>query len=102
MRWREGNPVRQITTRATAICSNPRADYEEEKKYFKAASDVVDRNGRRNLYDVGTIMLNQGMSRPEEIMSARKCDLDLSASTLAIPGGKSRAARRTLHLTPKV
>jgi integrase len=34
-------------------------------------------------------------------MSARKSDLDIKASTLAIPGGKSRAARRVLHLTPK-
>ena len=101
MRWREGNPVRQITIPSDResvrihVLTN-----EEEKKYFKAASDVVDRDGRRNLYDVAMIMLNQGC-RPEEIMSARKCDLDANASTLAIPGGKSRAARRTLHLTPK-
>jgi integrase len=34
-------------------------------------------------------------------MSARKCDLDLKTATLAIPGGKSRAAVRTLHLSPE-
>ena len=35
-------------------------------------------------------------------MSARKSDLDASSGTWAIPGGKSRAARRTLYLTPEV
>ena len=44
------------------------------------------------------IILNQGC-RPEEIMSARKCDV--KTATLNIPGGKSRAARRELHPTPE-
>lgn len=101
MRWREGNPVRQVTIPSDRESVRVHVLTEdEEKKYFNAAFDVVDRAGRRNLYDVATIILNQGC-RPEEIMSARKCDLDVEASTLTIPGGKSRAARRVLHLTPR-
>ncbi len=60
----------------------------------------MDRDDRRNLYDVAKFILNQGC-RPEEIMSARKCDLDVKTATLNIRGGKSRAARRELHLTPE-
>ncbi len=60
----------------------------------------MDRKGRHNLYDVAKIILNQGC-RPEEVMSARKCDLDIRGSKLLIPDGKSRAARRTQHLTPE-
>jgi integrase len=101
MHWREGNPVRQVTMPSDreSVRMHVLTD-EEEKKYFAAAFEIADRSGQRNLYDVATIMLNQGC-RPEEIMSARKGDLDSKASTLTIPGGKSRAARRVLHLTPK-
>jgi integrase len=101
MHWRDGNPVRQVTIPSDreSVRIHP-LNPEEETKYFKAAADVVDQNGLRNLLDVATILINQGC-RPEEIMSARKCDFDPKGSTLAIPGGKSRAARRTLHLTPR-
>ena len=71
---------------------------EEEQAYFKAAFAILDRKCRRNLFDVASVILNQGC-RPEEIMAAHKCDLDVKASTLTIPGGKSRAARRVLHYT---
>lgn len=74
---------------------------EEEAAYFKAAFKVTDRAGRRNLYDVANAIRQQGC-RPEEIMSSRKFDLDPKTDTLAIPGGKSRAAKRTLYLTPEV
>lgn len=75
MRWRQGNPVRQVTIPSDreSVRMHVVTD-EEEKKYFAAALEVVDSAGQRNLYDVATIMLNQGC-RPEEIMSARKCDL---------------------------
>jgi integrase len=101
MRWRDGNPVRQVSmpsdrdsVRIHVVTS------EEEQKYFKAAFSVTDQESRRNLYDVARIILQQGC-RPEEIMAARKNDLDVDAATLSVPGGKSRAARRTLHLTPE-
>jgi integrase len=102
MRWREGNPVRQVSmpSDAEAVRMNP-PTAEEEQAYFTAAFKVTDRAGRHNLYDAGKTIREEGC-RPDEIMSARKCDLDPIAATLAIPGGKSRAARRTLYLTPEV
>lgn len=102
MRWREGNPVRHVSipSDAEAVRIHP-PSAEEEAAYFRAAFGVVDRAGRRNLYDVSKVLRQQGC-RPEEIMAARKSDLDLDECTLTIPGGKSRAAKRTLHLTPEV
>ena len=47
------------------------------------------------------VLIDQGC-RPEEIMAARKCDLYPESGTLAIRGGRSRAAKRTLYLTPEV
>jgi integrase len=52
------------------------------------------------LFAVGRLLINQGC-RPEEIMASRKADLDTEAATLRIPGGKSKAARRTIYLTPE-
>jgi integrase len=100
MRWREGNPIREVTIPSDrdSFRMHPLTP-EEEKQYFETAHAVKDQNGRRNLYDVATIILNQGC-RPDEIMSAKKCHLDVKAGALLIAGGKSRAARRTLHLTP--
>jgi integrase len=102
MRWREGNPVRQVSipSDAEAVRIHPPSAAEEEA-YFKAAFNVIDRAGRRNLYDVAKAIRQQGC-RPEEIMSSRKPDLDPNAGTLAIPGGKSRAAKRVLYLTPEI
>ena len=47
------------------------------------------------------VLIDQGY-RPEEIMAAAKCDFDPESGTLAIRGGKSRAAKRTLYLTPEI
>ncbi len=71
---------------------------EEEEKYFKAAFEVVDRAGRRNLYDVAQIMIAQGC-RPEDVMAARKEGFDAGAGTLQVHS-KSRAGKRVLYLTP--
>jgi integrase len=101
MRWHEGNPVRKV--KMPSDCDSYRIHVltpDEETKYFNAALKVVDRDGHPNLHDVAKIILHQGC-RPEEIMSARKTDFDAGSATLAIQGGKSRAARRTLHLTPE-
>jgi integrase len=100
MKWREGNPAREVSIPSDADAVRIHVlSADEEERYFRAAFDVVDREGRRNLYDVARFMLNQGC-RPEEIMAARKLDLDIEVAALVIPGGKSRAAKRTLHLTP--
>jgi hypothetical protein len=50
---------------------------------------------------VSKVLIDQGY-RPEEIMAAAKCDFDPESGTLAIRGGKSRAAKRTLYLTPEI
>jgi integrase len=102
MRWRDGNPVREvrIPSDADAVRMHP-LSAEEEKAYFKSAFEVIDGAGRRNLHDVSKVLIDQGC-RPEEIMAAAKCDFDPESGTLAIRGGKSRAAKRTLYLTPEV
>ena len=102
MRWREGNPVREVSipSDADAVRMHP-LSAEEEKAYFKGAFEVTDRAGRRNLYDVAKVLIDQGC-RPEEIMAATKCSFDPESGTLAIRGGKSRAAKRTLYLTAEV
>jgi integrase len=101
MRWRDGNPVREVSIPSDidAVRMHP-LSAEEETTYFKAAFEVKDRAGRRNLYDVAKVLIDQGC-RPEEIMASRKCSLDPEAGTLAV-WGKSRAAKRTLYLTPEV
>ena len=102
MRWREGNPVREVSipSDADAVRMHP-LSAEGEKAYFKGAFEVTDRAGRRNLYDVAKVLIDQGC-RPEEIMAATKCSFDPESGTLAIRGGKSRAAKRTLYLTAEV
>jgi integrase len=54
----------------------------------------------RNLHDLGLLMILQG-PRPSEAMRARVEHVSLTHSEWEIPGGKSKAARRTLHLTPQ-
>ena len=51
------------------------------------------------LHDLGRIMIRQGM-RPAEVMAMAQADVDVKAGARRIPKGKSRAARRTLHLAP--
>jgi integrase len=65
----------------------------EEVAYFRVA-------GRRfpALYDVGRLMLLQGL-RPDEVMRVHATDVDLPAGTLRVREGKTKAARRTLTLT---
>jgi hypothetical protein len=41
------------------------------------------------------LIINQGC-RPKEIVAARELDLDVPSASLMIPGGKSKAARRTI------
>lgn len=100
MKWRKGNPVREVTIPSDANAVRMHVlTQEEEEKYFQAAFAVVDRAGRRNLYDVATIMLAQGC-RPEDVMSSRKENFDAAAGSLQVHS-KSRAGRRTLYLAPE-
>ena len=94
MCWRDGNPVREVSipSDAEAVRMHPLST-EEEKAYFGSAFEITDRAGRRNLYDVAKVLINQGC-RPEEIMASAKSDFDPGLGTLSIRGGKSRAARR--------
>jgi integrase len=70
---------------------------DEERTYFARAFDVKDRAGRRNLYDLGRLMILQGC-RPEELMVLRPEHVDLGTMHMQIVAGKSRASRRTLDL----
>jgi integrase len=99
MKWATSNPVREIKLPSDADSQREHvlAD-DEEAKYFAAAYEVQDRAGRRNLYDVMKLILNQGC-RPEEVMALRKDAIDIEAGRMYIRGGKSRAAKRALDLT---
>src|SRR5437870_12138149 len=67
---------------------------EEEKQYFAAAAKHQD------LSDLGRLMVNQGM-RQEEVLALSKFDLNLERAQLQVRSGKSKAAGRTLDLTPE-
>lgn len=99
MRWRKGNPVREVSMPSDADAVRMHVlTAEEEEKYFKAAFKIVDREGRRNLYDVGQVMIAQGC-RPEDVMASRKENFNAVASTLQVHS-KSKAGKRTLYLAP--
>lgn len=99
MGWAQRNPIAEvkIPSDRDSMVMRP-VTPAEEVKYFLHAYKVIDAKKRRNLYDVAKLMLNQGC-RPEEIVSLKKHDVNLTARTMSIAGGKSRAARRTLDLT---
>jgi len=64
--WTRDNPIRrvEIPSDADAVRMHVLTAYEE-KQYFGLASK------HRDLYDLGRLMLNQGM-RPEEALALRK------------------------------
>jgi integrase len=78
---------------------------EEEKAYFAAADELHAihvksvKNALPNTADLARLMLEQG-ARPEELLAARVSAFDAAAKALKIEGGKTRAARRVLYLTP--
>jgi integrase len=91
--WVRENPIRNVSipsdedaTRIYVISP------QEEKHYFKLAAK------NQELWDLGRLMLNQGM-RPEEALALARTDVDLIAGQLYIRKGKTKAARRTLDLT---
>jgi integrase len=94
-RWIRDNPIErvEIPSDADAVRIHVLTP-EEERQYFALAAR------HRDLYDLGRLMLNQGM-RPEEVLALSKLDVNLERGELQIRSGKSPAARRTLDLTPE-
>jgi len=76
---------------------------EEERTYFafvqrRPGKKKTEQQTGTNLHDVARIILLQGM-RPDEVMRARKEDLDIDRGLLYIRSGKTGASRRTIKLT---
>ena len=93
------NPVREVSIPSDKDATREHVlTAQEEKAYFDRARDVKDRNGCRNLYDLGRLMLQQGC-RPEELMVLKKQHVNLEKRQVLIVAGKTKAARRTLNLT---
>jgi len=93
------NPVREVSIPSDKDATREHVlTAEEEKSYFDRARDVKDRNGCRNLYDLGRLMLQQGC-RPEELMVLKKQHVNIEKRQMLIVAGKTKAARRTLNLT---
>ena len=92
--WCPRNPVREVAIPGDADSQRQHAISDtEEAAYFAAA-----RRRFPALYDVGRLMLLQGL-RPDEVMRVQVADVDLAAGTLRVRDGKTKAARRTLTLT---
>jgi len=93
------NPVREVFIPSDKDATREHVlTAQEEKAYFDRANDVKDRNGCRNLYDLGRLMLQQGC-RPEELMVLKKQHVNIEKRQMLIVAGKTKAARRTLNLT---
>lgn len=96
---RQHNPVREVSIPSDKEAVRQHVlSADEEKAYFERAYQVLDRDGRRNLYDLGRLMIQQGC-RPEELMVLKKQHVDLEKRQILIVAGKTKAARRTLNLT---
>ncbi len=97
-RWLAGNPMEDVAipSDAEAVRDNILTP-EMEEAFFARAFEIKDRHGRRNLYDLGRLMILQGC-RPEELMALHQEHVDLDQMTVRIVAGKSKAAKRTLAL----
>jgi integrase len=110
--WSRENPVRKVAVpSAEDAVRDHVVTAEEEKEYFVSALsnfEVANEKGKTEkhgpfpaLHDVARIILDQGM-RPDEVMSLRVENVDFEKVMLTVVRGKSRAARRTLVMTPTV
>ena len=107
--WCKGNPIREVEIPSDADAVRMHVlSAAEEARYF-AALEVLrlektahkrpkEARGLQDLYDLATLMLNQGC-RPEELRSLEQSDIDLERGYMTIRRGKSNAARRSLPLT---
>lgn len=91
--WCRDNPVRRAELPSDAESIRIHVlSAAEEHKYFEAARRFP------SLYDLCRLMLNQGC-RPDELITCRQADIDLTKGVLHIRSGKTKAARRALKLT---
>jgi integrase len=91
--WITANPIAEVDIPSDADAVRIHVlTADEEEKYFQYAMQSPD------LHDVGRIMINQG-TRPDEVVSLAKSDINLDAGTIKIRQGKTAAARRTLDMT---
>ena len=89
--WTRDNPIRRVTIPSDAEAVRIHVlTPEEEKQYFTLAES------HRDLYDLGRLVLNQGM-RPDEVLTLLASDVSLERGQLHIRSGKSAAARRSLQ-----
>ena len=92
--WARFNPVRDVSIPSDADAVREHILRQaEEFAYFEAARSYP------NLHDLGRVMIRQGM-RPSEVMSMKQSDVNLEVGSILIPHGKSRAARRTVYMSP--
>jgi integrase len=103
--WLKGDPMLDVSIPSDRDAIREHVITEEEERKYFAAVGLLNAKYRKsfkdaqpNLADLARLLLEQG-ARPEEILSIRKEHYDAAEGTLLIPGGKSRAARRTLYLT---
>ena len=90
--WCRDNPVRNVDIPSDANAVRIHVlTAAEEKEYFKRAAK------NKNLYDLGRLIINQGM-RPEEVVAIPKSCVDLDRGQLHITFGKTPSARRTIDL----
>ena len=110
--WCRSNPVESVNIpSAEAAVRDHVVTAEEEKAYFATALsefEITDDKGKKSkhgpflaLHDVARIILDQGM-RPDEVLSLRVEHVDFEKGVLKVIDGKSKAARRTLMMTPAV
>ena len=92
-RWASNNPIREIEipSDTDAVRIHPLTMHEEEQ-YFRRAAKYPD------LYDVGRLIINQGM-RPDEVIRLAKVDIDLLRRLIHVRNGKSSAAKRSIPMT---
>ena len=84
------NPVKKVKYQEEVPKEMKILTLEEEEQYLRSASQP--------LKDVAKIMVATGM-RPEEIFEMQGGNINLAKSTIFIPRGKTKAARRSVPVT---
>lgn len=106
--WCRRNLVRLVEIPSDADATREHVlTADEERRLFDAFDALAAENPRRlrglrglqGLRDISSLMLSQGC-RPEELRALKQADVSLAGGTFMITGGKSKAAKRTLPMTP--
>ena len=94
--WLQDDPLKDVEIPSDAEAVR---DYvlspEDEPRYFRAAAERS-----MDLHDLARLMLDQGF-RPEEVMEFSVFSFNPAAGKLTVASGKSKAAKRSLLLTPE-